>query len=45
MPNPVLTEAIDRVASGSDLSSDEAAAVLGQVMAGEASEAQTAAFV
>ena len=45
MPNPVLTEAIDRVASGSDLSSDEAAAVLGQVMAGEASEAQTAAFL
>jgi len=33
------------VASGSDLSSDEAAAVLGQVMAGEASEAQTAAFL
>ena len=45
MPNPVLTEAIDRVASGSDLSSDDAAAVLGEVMAGEVSEAQTAAFL
>jgi anthranilate phosphoribosyltransferase len=45
LPNPVLTEAIDRVASGSDLSSDDAAAVLGEVMAGEASEAQTAAFL
>jgi anthranilate phosphoribosyltransferase len=45
LPNPVLTEAIDRVASGSDLSSDDAAAVLREVMAGEASEAQTAAFL
>jgi anthranilate phosphoribosyltransferase len=41
----VLTDAIDRVAGGSDLSADEAAAVLGEVMAGEASEAQTAAFL
>ncbi|HEY0632697.1 MAG TPA: anthranilate phosphoribosyltransferase [Thermoleophilaceae bacterium] len=45
MPNEVLTEAIDRLASGSDLSSDEAAAVLREVMAGEASEAQAAAFL
>jgi anthranilate phosphoribosyltransferase len=45
LPNPVLTDAIDRLASGSDLSSDEAAAVLGEVMAGEASEAQAAAFL
>src|SRR4051794_21140744 len=45
MPNPVLTEAIDRLASGSDLSSDDAAAVLHEVMAGEASEAQAAAFL
>jgi anthranilate phosphoribosyltransferase len=45
LPNPVLTEAIDRLASGADLSSDEAAAVLGEVMAGEASEAQAAAFL
>ncbi|MGE5635713.1 MAG: anthranilate phosphoribosyltransferase, partial [Nocardioidaceae bacterium] len=45
MPNPVLTQGIDRVASGADLTSDEAAAVLREVMAGEASEAQTAAFL
>ncbi len=45
MPNAVLTEAIDRLASGSDLSADEAAAVLHEVMAGEASEAQAAAFL
>jgi anthranilate phosphoribosyltransferase len=45
LPNAVLTEAIDRVASGSDLSSDDAAAVLREVMSGEASEAQTAAFL
>jgi anthranilate phosphoribosyltransferase len=45
LPNPVLTDAIDRLASGSDLSADESAAVLGEVMAGEASEAQAAAFL
>jgi anthranilate phosphoribosyltransferase len=45
LPNPVLTEAIDRLASGADLSSDEAAAVLREVMDGEASEAQAAAFL
>jgi anthranilate phosphoribosyltransferase len=45
LPNPVLTDAIDRLASGSDLSSDEAAAVLHEVMAGEASETQAAAFL
>jgi anthranilate phosphoribosyltransferase len=44
-PNPVLTEAIDRVASGSDLSADDAAAVLREVMDGAASEAQAAAFL
>ena len=38
MPNPILTDAIDRLASGSGLSADEAAAVLAEVMAGEASE-------
>ncbi len=42
MPNPVLTAALDRVASGEDLSSEEAAGVLGEVMSGNASEAQTA---
>jgi anthranilate phosphoribosyltransferase len=45
MPNPVLTTAIDQLASGADLSADEAAAVLHEVMAGEASEAQAAAFL
>ena len=45
MPNQLLTEAIERVASGFDLSSDEAAAVLREIMSGDASEAQTAAFL
>jgi anthranilate phosphoribosyltransferase len=45
MPNPVLTTAIDRLANGTDLSADEAAAVLREVMEGAASEAQTAAFL
>src|SRR5919199_1914375 len=45
MPNPVLTEAIDRVASGDDLSADDAAAVLREIMEGAASEAQAAAFL
>jgi anthranilate phosphoribosyltransferase len=44
-PNPVLTEAIDRVADGADLASDEAALVLREVMEGRASEAETAAFL
>ena len=45
MPNPVLTEAIDRVAAGDDLGADEAAAVLREIMGGNASEAQSAAFL
>ena len=45
MPNPVLTDAIDRVASGEDLSADDAARVLVEIMEGEASEAQSAAFL
>ena len=45
MPNPVLTDAIDRVAAGEDLSAAAAAAVLRQIMEGEASEAQAAAFL
>jgi anthranilate phosphoribosyltransferase len=45
MPNPVLTQAIERVAEGADLSADDAAAVLAEVMAGEASEVQSAAFL
>jgi anthranilate phosphoribosyltransferase len=43
--NPVLTEAIDRLAGGGDLSADEAARVLREVMEGGASEAETAAFL
>ena len=45
MSNPVLTRAIDRVAAGEDLSVDEAARVLREVMEGGASEAETAGFL
>jgi anthranilate phosphoribosyltransferase len=43
--NPILTQAIDRVAAGEDLPADEAARVLREVMEGNASEAETAAFL
>jgi anthranilate phosphoribosyltransferase len=45
MSNPVLTRAIDRVAAGEDLSADEAARVLREVMEGGSSEAETAGFL
>jgi anthranilate phosphoribosyltransferase len=45
VPNPVLTEAIDCVASCRDLRADEAAAVLREIMEGRSSEAETAAFL
>jgi anthranilate phosphoribosyltransferase len=45
MSNPVLTEAIDRLAGGENLATDEAARVLREVMEGGASEAETAAFL
>jgi anthranilate phosphoribosyltransferase len=45
VPNPVLTDAIDRLAGGGDLSADGAERVLAEVMEGNASEAQTAAFL
>jgi anthranilate phosphoribosyltransferase len=45
MPNPVLTRAIDALASRKDLSSREASEVLSQIMHGEASETQIAAFL
>ena len=45
MPNEVLTSAIECLASCRDLSSDEAAAVLREVMEGRSSEAETAAFL
>jgi anthranilate phosphoribosyltransferase len=41
----LLTESIDAVASGRDLSIDEAAAVLSEIMSGNASEIQIAAFL
>jgi anthranilate phosphoribosyltransferase len=43
--NPILTDAIDRLAAGKDLSSDEAARVLREVMEGNASEAEIAGFL
>jgi anthranilate phosphoribosyltransferase len=45
MPNPVLTQAVDRLASGRDLATDQAAEVLAEIMAGDASEVETAAFL
>ncbi len=45
MPNPVLTDAIDALASGRDLSADAAAGVLAEIMAGNATETQTAAVL
>jgi anthranilate phosphoribosyltransferase len=45
LPNDVVTPAIDRVASGHDLSADEAAAVLREIMEGRVDEVQTAGFL
>jgi anthranilate phosphoribosyltransferase len=45
MPDPVLTSAIDAVASGRDLSTDEAAEVLAVIMAGDASDAEIAGLL
>jgi anthranilate phosphoribosyltransferase len=45
VPDPVLTRAIDAVASGRDLSTDEAAEVLAIIMAGDASETQIAGLL
>jgi len=41
----LLTRAIDRLANREDLSLEQSAAVLGEIMAGEASEIQIAAFL
>jgi anthranilate phosphoribosyltransferase len=43
--NVLLTTAIDALASGHDLSEDEAAAVLAEIMSGNATEIQIAAFL
>jgi anthranilate phosphoribosyltransferase len=45
LPNAVLTQAIDNLASGRDLAREQAAEVLAEIMAGNASEAQTAAVL
>jgi len=45
MPNAILTRAIDALASGSDLSADQTAEVLAEIMHGEASETQIAGFL
>jgi anthranilate phosphoribosyltransferase len=45
MPNAVLTSAIDALASRRDLSSREASEVLAEIMHGEVSETQIAAFL
>ena len=45
MPNPVLTQAIDLLAGRQDLSVEQSAAVLAEIMGGNASETQTAAVL
>jgi anthranilate phosphoribosyltransferase len=45
MPNPAVTEAIDIVASGGDLSTAQAGRVLKEIMDNAVGEAQTAAFL
>jgi len=45
MPNAILTSAIDALASRRDLSADETAEVLSEIMHGEVSEVQIAAFL
>src|SRR6266576_1449338 len=45
MPNETLTKAIDALASGHDLAQEEASAVLAEIMAGDASEVEIAAFL
>lgn len=45
MPNAILTRAIDALAQRRDLSADETAEVLAEIMHGEVSETQIAAFL
>jgi len=45
LPNPVLTDAIDRLAAREDLTTDQMAAVLAEIMGGNASEVETAAVL
>src|SRR3954454_5389441 len=45
MPNPVLTPALDALASRRDLSAEQTAAVLAEIMAGNASQNETSAIL
>ncbi len=45
MPNPILTDAIDALASGRSLSEEGAGAVLREIMAGDAGEVEIAGFL
>jgi anthranilate phosphoribosyltransferase len=45
MPNAVVTRAIDALATRRDLSADEAAAVLSEIMSGQVADAQIAGFL
>ncbi len=45
LPSDLLTRSIDELANGQDLSADETAAVLAEVMSGNASDIQIAAFL
>jgi anthranilate phosphoribosyltransferase len=45
MPNAVLTDAIDRLSDGGDLDPSDASRVLTEIIEGNASEAQAAAFL
>src|SRR4051794_1795888 len=45
MPEPLLTQAIDTLASGRSLSAEQTASVLEVIMAGDASEVQISAFL
>ena len=45
MPNPVLTDAIDALAARRDLSAEQTAGVLAEIMAGNGSEAEIAAVL
>jgi len=45
MPNPILTAAIDALASRRDLSAEQTAEVLAEIMHGEVSETQIAGFL
>src|ERR1700680_3418638 len=45
MPNAILTSAIDALSARRDLSADEAAEVLAEIMHGEVSEIQIAGFL